>query len=72
MTVTYSYAKAKQRFDMILKKASIDGSVKIRKDDQLFRVIPEPANMSPLDVEGIDVGMTSKEIIKYIHEGRKR
>lgn len=72
MTMTYSYAKAKQSFDMILKKASTDGSVKIRKDDQLFIVIPEPANISPLDVEGVDMGMTSKNIVKYIHESRKR
>ncbi|TAK72652.1 MAG: type II toxin-antitoxin system Phd/YefM family antitoxin [Gammaproteobacteria bacterium] len=71
MTATYTYAKAKQRFDLILKKASLDGKVKIRKDDQLFIIMPEAKNVSPLDVEGVDIHITTKDIINLIHESRK-
>ncbi len=71
MTTTYSYAKAKQSFDLVLKKASREGEVKIRKDNQLFVLTPQFNNISPLDIEGVDTDINSKEIIRFIHEGRK-
>lgn len=71
MTKTYSYAKAKQSFDVVLKKAFHDGKVKIRKDDQLFIIMPESKNVSPLDVEGVDMHVTVKDIISCIHESRR-
>ena len=71
MSITYSYAKAKQHFDRVLARASSDGEVKIRKDDQLFIIKSESKSSSPLDVEGVDMNMTVKEIISCIHESRK-
>ena len=71
MTMTYTYAKAKQSFDLVLKKASSDGIVQIKKDDQLFVVMLASTNTSPLDVKGIKMSLTAKEIVGFIHEGRK-
>ncbi len=71
MTMTYSYTKAKQNFDLILRKASSDGRVKIKKDDQFFVVMREQTNVSPLDVQGVDMGLSSEDIVHFIHEGRK-
>ncbi len=71
MTMTYTYAKAKQSFDLVLKKASSDGIVKIKKDDQLYIVMPVPTNISPLDVKGVKMRLTAKEILGFIHESRK-
>lgn len=71
MTMTYSYEKAKKSFDLVFKKASLEGKVAIRKDDQIYILMPESKNASPLDIEGIDVKITSKDIVHFIHEGRK-
>lgn len=71
MTMTYSYEKAKKSFDLIFKKATLDGKVAIRKDDQIYILMPVSKNISPLDIEGVDIDITSKDIIQFIHESRK-
>jgi hypothetical protein len=70
MIKTYSYAKAKQNFDRVLDKVLHDGKVLIRKNDQLYTITHE-ANVSPLDVEGVNMGVTVKDILACIHESRK-
>jgi hypothetical protein len=71
MTTTYSYEKAKKSFDLVFKKATIDGKVTIRKDDELYILMPASKNVSPLDIEGVDMDISSNEIIQFIHESRK-
>jgi hypothetical protein len=56
MTMTYSYKKAKKSFDLVFKKATIDGKVAIRKDNELYILMPAPKDASPLDIEGVDMG----------------
>jgi len=72
MTMTYSYEKAKKSFDLIFKKAALDGKVAIRKDNQIYILMPASKNVSPLDVEGVDMGVTSEDIINFIHESRNK
>jgi hypothetical protein len=70
---TYSCSKAQQNLDMILKKADKDGGVRIKTTDGKFFIIkPEAGLPSPLDVKGINLGLTTSEIIDFIHEGRKK
>jgi hypothetical protein len=71
MTTTYSYEKAKKSFDLVFKKATIDGKVAIRKDNDLYILMPASKDASPLDVEGVDMNISSKDIIQFIHESRK-
>lgn len=71
MITTYSYEKAKKSFDLVFKKASIDGKVVIRKDNKLFILMPASKDTSPLDIEGVDMGISSKDILQAIHESRK-
>jgi hypothetical protein len=71
MTTTYSYEKAKKSFDLVFKKATIDGKVAIRKDNDLYILMPASKDASPLDVEGVDMDISSKDIIQFIHESRK-
>jgi hypothetical protein len=42
-----------------------------RKDGQVFVIKPAPKTGSPLDVEGIDLGVTTAEIIEFIQESRR-
>ena len=69
----YTYTEARQRLAELLEKASQDGAVRIRRrDGQVFVVMPEQTDESPLDVAGIDLGLTGKEIVGLVREGRKR
>ncbi len=71
MTTIYSYEKAKKSFDLVFKKATLDGKVAIRKDNKLYILMPASKNASPLDIEGVDLGISSKDIIDFIHESRR-
>lgn len=71
MTMIYSYEKAKKSFDLVFKKATLDGKVAIRKDNELYILMLAAKNTSPLDVEGVDMDISSKDIIQFIHESRK-
>lgn len=71
MTTTYSYEKAKESFDLIFKKAALDGKVAIRKDNKLYTLTLTSSNVSPLDIEGMDMDVSQKDILQFIHESRK-
>jgi len=72
--VIFSYSKARQQFSSLLDKASKDGQVFIkRRNGQVFSIKPEVNNKkSPLDVEGLDIGISKNEILNFIYESRKR
>lgn len=69
----YTYSEARQRLATLLEEAQKEGSIGIRRrDGRTFVLKPAPLTGSPLDVEGIDTGITADEIIEFIHEGRRR
>ena len=68
----YVYSEALQKFALLLEEAFQKGEVKIRRDDgNIFVIRPETKMDSPLDVPGIDLGITTDEILACIHEGRR-
>ena len=68
----YTYSKARQNLASLLEQASQEGEVKIkRKDGQIFIIRPEPKPDSPLEVEGINLGLTTAEIVQFVQESRK-
>ena len=70
--IVYTYSEARQKLASLLEQAIKEGEVKIkRKDGQTFVIRPETRVGSPLDVEGIDLGITTAEIVQFIHEGRR-
>ena len=72
MSSVYTYSKARQNLASLLEQALQDGEVKIkRKDGQVFIVKPESKEDSPLAVEGVSLGLTRDEIIKFIRQSRK-
>ena len=69
----YTYSEARQNFASLLETAQQDGAVRIRrKDGSSFVVQPESSGASPLDVEGVGLGVTTDEIVSMIREGRER
>ena len=72
MSNVYTYSEARQNLASLLEKAIRDGEVRVRrKDGQMFVIVPEVTNHSPLDVIGIDIDLSKEEIVNFIHEGRK-
>jgi len=70
--IVYTYSEARQKLASLLEQAVEEGEVRIqRKDGQTFVIRPEPSVGSPLDVEGVNLGITTAEIVQFIHEGRR-
>ena len=69
----YTYSEARQNLATLLDVANRDGAVAIRRrDGQTFILSPDTAGSSSLDVEGIDLDVTTEEIIDIIRQGRER
>ena len=72
MTI-YSYSQARQNFSSLLKKAKEEGEVWIkRKDGSTFILKPISAEKSPLDIEGIEIGISRDEIVNIQREIRAK
>lgn len=68
----YTYSEARQNLATLLDQALQEGEVLIRrKDGRMFTLKPRDENNSPLDVAGVDLGITGEEIMTFIHEGRR-
>ena len=69
----YSYTEVRQNLASVLDEANKKGVVQInRRDGQSFLLKPIPITGSPLDIKGIDVDISTTEIIDIIREGRER
>ena len=69
----YSYADARQNLARILDEAAADGEVRIRRQDgTVFSLKQVRPLASPLDVPGVDLGITRSEILAAIRESRGR
>ena len=78
----YTYSEARRKLARLLEQAEREGEVRIkRKDGRIFVIRPQPRRTqsrrkelrrgSPLEVEGIDLGITTPEILSLIGEGRR-
>ena len=71
--VSYTFSEARQKFAKVLDKAKKDGSVIIkRKDGTVFEIHPIARKDSPLDVKGVNLGISREEIVDIIREIRER
>jgi len=68
----YTFLEAKQNFSVIFEQAQSEGGVQISGENgRVFVLAPIPDKKSPLDVEGVDLGLSSEEIVGFVREGRK-
>lgn len=69
----YSFTEARQNFASILDEAKKEGVVCIKKrDGESFYITPAILKKSPLDVKGVDLGITSTDILDAISESREK
>jgi prevent-host-death family protein len=70
---TYKFSEARQNLAALLDEATSTGEVRIsRRDGRSFVIRPAKTKRSPLDVPGIDAGVSSEEIVKTIRDSRRR
>ena len=68
----YSYSEARKELSELLKRASRDGEVAIRRrDGQSFVVRPSVRSGSPLDVPGVGSGLSRKDIVDLVRTSRR-
>ena len=69
----YSFTQARQNFASLLDEAQQKGAVCVRKrSGETFYIKPAIMKESPLDIEGIDLQVTRKDIVSIVREGRAR
>ncbi len=62
-----------QSLSALLEQARQEGEVRIKgSDGQTFILKPEESKRSALDVAGIDLNISTREIVGLIREGRER
>lgn len=70
---TYTFSAARQNFASVLEKAKAEGKVIIkRKDGSVFVIQHVSKTESPLEVEGVDLGLSATEIVNIVREVRER
>lgn len=73
MPRSFTFTEAWQILAYVLKIASREGEVRItHKGGQVFVIRPEKTTRSPLDVAGVNIGITAEEINEIVREGRER
>ena len=69
----YTYSEARQRLARLLDEAREGGEIRIkRRDGSEFAVKPIRSRRSPLDVPGVDTGVTAEDIVAAVRESRER
>ncbi len=67
------YSENQQSLSSLLEQARQQGEVRIQSaDGQVFILKLEEIKHSALDVAGIDLNVSTKEIVEIIREGRER
>jgi hypothetical protein len=68
----YTDSEAKKNLELLLGEAGREGAVGIRREDgSTFIVRPESSFASPFGVNGVNLPISTAEIIEFIHEGRR-
>ncbi|MGH9469454.1 MAG: type II toxin-antitoxin system prevent-host-death family antitoxin [Terriglobia bacterium] len=68
----YTYSEARQQLAELLNRARREGQVEIRRrDGQRFVVRAGQSMRSPLDVPGVDSGVSRQQIVGLVRESRR-
>lgn len=67
----YTFSEARQKLAAVLEEAQRKGAVRIkRRAGSEFEIAPVRPKASPLDVQGVDLGLSAEEIVAAIRETR--
>jgi len=70
--IVYTYSEARRNLASLLDRALREGEVLIkRRDGQVFVLKPQSRHGSPLDIEGINLNISTADIVTFIKDGRR-
>lgn len=68
-----TYTETQENLSVLLERANDEGEVRIKRTNgQIFILKPEGTKRSALDIAGINLGVSTKEIVEFVREGRER
>jgi len=68
----YTFTEAREKLASLLDQAAREGEVRIkRRDGQVFIIKLYKRVDSPLNVKGLKLNLTRKDILESIQEGRR-
>jgi hypothetical protein len=68
-----TYLETQENLSALPEQAREEGEIRIRRTDgQVFVLKSEKPERFALDVSGIDLGISTKEIVELTREGRER
>lgn len=68
-----TYLETQENLSALLERAGKQGEVRIKRTNgDVFVLRPEKRKASPLDVAGIDLSISTEEIVSIVREGRER
>jgi hypothetical protein len=70
----YSLSEARRKLTMVLEEAQYEGAVRIRRRDGTeFEIVPVHSQASPLNVQGVELGLSAEELFwQYGRDVRER
>lgn len=68
-----TYSETQESLSVLLERAHEEGEVQIKRaNGEVFVLKPVKKKRSAFDVAGIDLGVSTKEIVEFVREGRER
>ena len=68
-----TYLETQENLSVLLERAHEQGEVRIeRADGQVFILKSEKKRRSVFDIPGINLGVSTEEIVGFVREGRER
>ena len=69
----FNFTEARNNFASVLETARQEGIICISKrDGESFYITPVKPKKSPLDIKGVDLGLSSEDIVSLVNEGKER
>lgn len=69
----YNFSEARKNFASVLETAKQEGIICIyKRNGEAYYLTPAKVKRSPLDVEGIDLRLSSTQITSIVRENRER
>jgi PHD/YefM family antitoxin component YafN of YafNO toxin-antitoxin module len=69
----YNFSEARKNFASVLETAKQEGIICIyKRNGEAYYLTPAKIKKSPLDVDGIDLRLSSTQITSIVREGRER
>lgn len=68
-----TYQENQENLSVLLERANEQGEIRIKQaNGQVFVLKPEQTKRSALDIDGIDLDVSTDEIVEFVCEGRER